>query len=314
MEDSRRLKDLATQFFAEIAPKGMKDLDSLFERWKTDVPRKQEVNFGLALPPSMRERILKDIGLLEPSQDPSQIRYLGYLKILNRLMERNIEDLLEMNHDQITALVWQEGRRLNMLDPEIQEMAVLIPVWIKKISNKVIFEFSPMNIFEVTKIAEGKQPLAKGSRAKFQDIIGRSDKMQSIFSCIERISKSNLSVLIQGESGTGKELVAHAIHINSPKSNESFIPVNCGALPDSIIESELFGHEKGAFTGAIVQKVGYFELANRGTIFLDEISETSLSKSSLKKIKSWFQSLTQGLGEFFLGIRGLETFENWKMS
>ncbi|MEW6710512.1 MAG: sigma 54-interacting transcriptional regulator, partial [Candidatus Riflebacteria bacterium] len=90
-------------------------------------------------------------------------------------------------------------------------------------------------------------------------------------------SNSNLSILIQGESGTGKELVAHAIHSLSGCAGKSFIPVNCGALPDSIIESELFGYEKGAFTGADMQKKGYFEIADGGTIFLDEITETSLN-------------------------------------
>ncbi|HPT46381.1 MAG TPA: sigma 54-interacting transcriptional regulator [Candidatus Rifleibacterium sp.] len=107
--------------------------------------------------------------------------------------------------------------------------------------------------------------------------MGHSEPMRSMFACLKKISSSNLSILIQGESGTGKELVAHAIHSLSERASASFIPVNCGALPDSIIESELFGHEKGAFTGAASQKMGYFEIAHQGTIFLDEITETSLN-------------------------------------
>ena len=276
MDDQHRLKELATQFFSELAPREVRDLDQLFERWKSGLPRKQEINFGLPMPPSMREQILRDIGFGDVRTEAPHSRYVGYLHILNRLMEHNIEKLLQLSQEEITTLIWQEGRRLHLRDTEIQELAAILPHWIQKISNKVIFEFSPVNIFEM---ATGDEEKAgrKASSARFKGIIGQSEKMQSIFSCLERISASNLSVLIQGESGTGKELVAHAIHANSPRAAENFIPVNCGALPDSIIESELFGHEKGAFTGATGLKTGYFEIANRGTIFLDEISETSLS-------------------------------------
>lgn len=276
MSESNFLKELATQFFSEVAPREIKDIDHLFERWKSILPKKQEVNFGLALPPGMREQILKDIGFTEVSSEESQNRFVGYLHVLNRLLEKNIEELLEMGQEKLTGLIWQEGRRLSLRESELQELATVLPVWIQKISNKVIFEFSPVNIFEMTRSSESKIP-GKASRAKFKGIIGQSEKMQSIFSCLERISSSNLSVLILGESGTGKELVAHAIHASSSRAHENFIPVNCGALPDSIIESELFGHEKGAFTGAVGQKIGYFEIANKGTIFLDEISETSLN-------------------------------------
>jgi transcriptional regulator with PAS, ATPase and Fis domain len=276
MSDSKILKDLATQFFSEIAPRELKDFDGLFEKWKTDLPKKQDVNFGLAMPPEMREQILHDIGFQDARQDVIHSRYAGYLSILNRLLERNVEELLEMPQEKLTALIWQEGRRLSLRDGEIQDLSAILPHWIQKISNKVIFEFSPVNIYEMTDRPE-KHSSRQPGLTTFKGIIGQSEKMHSIFSCLERISASNLSVLIQGESGTGKELVAYGIHAASPRVNENFIPVNCGALPDSIIESELFGHEKGAFTGAVIQKVGYFELADKGTIFLDEISETSLN-------------------------------------
>ncbi len=278
MDDARRLKDIATQFFSDIAPRDVRELDRLFEHWKCGLPKKQEVNFGIAMPPTMRERLLSDIGLAETRTEPTQQRYIGWLNVLNRLMEKNIEDLLDMSPEDLTALIWKEGRRLGMRDAEIQELASVLPHWVQKISSKVIFEFSPVNVYEVTGAGSGgaEKAAASESGAVFTGMIGRSEKMQSIFSCVERISSSNLSVVIQGESGTGKELVAHAVHTNSPRTNEPFIAVNCGALPDSIIESELFGYEKGAFTGAVGQKTGYFEIANRGTIFLDEISETSL--------------------------------------
>jgi len=107
------------------------------------------------------------------------------------------------------------------------------------------------------------------------NIIGHSKAMQTVFDLIAQVSRSEATVLIRGESGTGKELVAHAIHYNSQRANKPFIKVNCAALPETIIESELFGHEKGAFTGAIATRKGRFELANGGTLFLDEIGDLS---------------------------------------
>lgn len=110
---------------------------------------------------------------------------------------------------------------------------------------------------------------------KPDNMIGGSSAMRSVYLHIEQVSSSNTTVFIRGESGVGKELVASAIHTNSPRKGRAFVKVNCAALPDSIIESELFGHEKGAFTGAIAMRKGRFEIANGGTIFLDEIGDLS---------------------------------------
>ncbi len=104
-------------------------------------------------------------------------------------------------------------------------------------------------------------------------IIGTSAKMQEVFSLIDKIADTDSTVLITGESGTGKELVARTIHYKSSRSENNFVPINCGAIPKDLLESELFGHEKGAFTGAISTRIGRFELANGGTIFLDEVGE-----------------------------------------
>lgn len=104
-----------------------------------------------------------------------------------------------------------------------------------------------------------------------QELISRSPKMQEIFKVIGRVAPTDATILIQGESGTGKELIANAIQKHSMRRDKVFIKVNCGALPETLLESEIFGHEKGAFTGAIMQRQGRFELANGGTIFLDEI-------------------------------------------
>ena len=109
----------------------------------------------------------------------------------------------------------------------------------------------------------------------FDKIIGYSDCMKKVFDTIDKVSNSDSTVLITGESGTGKELVARAIHFKSDRHNQPMIPVNCGAIPEDLLESELFGHEKGAFTGAIRNRMGRFELAQGGTIFLDEIGDMS---------------------------------------
>jgi len=112
-------------------------------------------------------------------------------------------------------------------------------------------------------------------RYDYGKMIGYSDSIRHVFETIKKVAKMDSTVLIQGESGTGKELVARAIHYNSEKRSGLLVPVNCGAIPSELLESELFGHEKGAFTGAIRMKIGRFEMAHGGTIFLDEIAEMS---------------------------------------
>jgi two-component system response regulator PilR (NtrC family) len=112
---------------------------------------------------------------------------------------------------------------------------------------------------------------------QFENIIGQSPNMKIIFDLIRKISNTNSTVLITGESGTGKELVAKAVHYNSVRKDNTFVSINCGAMPENLLESELFGHVKGAFTGAIQNKKGLFEVADKGTIFLDEIGEMNHS-------------------------------------
>ena len=109
----------------------------------------------------------------------------------------------------------------------------------------------------------------------FDNMVGHTPAMRRVFELVRQVAKWDTTVLIRGESGTGKELIANAIHYNSPRSNAQFVKLNCAALPDNLLESELFGHEKGAFTGAVAQRKGRFEQADRGSIFLDEIGEIS---------------------------------------
>ncbi len=114
------------------------------------------------------------------------------------------------------------------------------------------------------------------SRSSFSGIVGKNSKMQQVYQLIEKVAPTQASVLIHGESGTGKELVARAIHASSPREKNPFITVNCAALSENLLESELFGHEEGAFTGAGSMRKGRFELADKGTIFLDEVGEIPL--------------------------------------
>jgi two-component system, NtrC family, response regulator len=112
--------------------------------------------------------------------------------------------------------------------------------------------------------------------ARFENIIGSTPQMREIFGTVSLVAKTNVTVLVQGESGTGKELIARALHGKSPRMHARFVPINCGAIPEALLESELFGHEKGAYTGAHVQRKGKLELAHGGTVFLDEIGELPL--------------------------------------
>jgi DNA-binding NtrC family response regulator len=132
-----------------------------------------------------------------------------------------------------------------------------------------------MNLIEKQQLQEEVSTLRQmlDKRYGFESIIGRSGPMEHLFEQMKLVAPTRSSVLIIGESGTGKELVANALHRASPRRNERFLAINCGAIPSDILESELFGHERGAFTGAVTRKIGKFELAHRGTLFLDEISE-----------------------------------------
>jgi Nif-specific regulatory protein len=128
-------------------------------------------------------------------------------------------------------------------------------------------------------LSEENQRLRQELKSHFNitNMVGTSNAIKQIYRLIEQVADSNATVLIRGESGTGKDLVAHAIHYNSSRASKPFVKVNCTALPETLLESELFGHEKGSFTGATERKIGRFEKANGGTIFLDEIGDFSMN-------------------------------------
>lgn len=138
-------------------------------------------------------------------------------------------------------------------------------------------EFAIKRALDSKKIQEENKTLREALDKKygFENIIGASKQMQEVFETVRQVAPAKATVLIHGESGTGKELIARAIHQQSPRKNKPFVAVHCASLAEGVLESELFGHEKGAFTGAIAKRAGRFELADGGTLFLDEISEIS---------------------------------------
>jgi two-component system response regulator PilR (NtrC family) len=146
---------------------------------------------------------------------------------------------------------------------------------------------------------------ALADRYAFKNIVGRSASMQKVFALVERVARTNSTVLLRGESGTGKELIARAIHYSSPRVRERFLSINCGALPETLLESELYGYERGAFTGAVRDKKGLFQEANRGTLFLDEISETSpaMQVKLLRTIQDRIVRRVGGAGEETVDVR-----------
>ncbi len=146
------------------------------------------------------------------------------------------------------------------------------------------FELEEMNVLvqkalRLTRVIRENRALKEElkGRYEFQNIVGRSRLMQDVFKFINQVAPTASTVFIYGETGTGKELVARAIHYQSPRREEPFVPVNCAAIPETLLESELFGYVKGAFTGAHMNKIGRFETAHRGTIFLDEIGDMPMS-------------------------------------
>jgi DNA-binding NtrC family response regulator len=142
------------------------------------------------------------------------------------------------------------------------------PVQVQKLKQLVEKALEAKDL--VTKLALSNPIMDDDIESEF---VGSSQKMKEVFELIFKLSRVDTTVLVRGENGTGKELVARAIHFNSPRKAGPFIAINCGAIPENLMESELFGHEKGAFTGALERKLGKFQLANNGTLFLDEIGE-----------------------------------------
>lgn len=198
----------------------------------------------------------------------------------HRIVIANIPTLLERS-PEILSKAWE-------LSPDLVIIGYDKPENAKSISHneRLLFIPKPLNLDELESVVmrarEYQAMKVRSNTAALSDqfphflcstIIGNSRQMLSLFEMIEKVAESNATVLVQGESGTGKELAAKAIHQLSSRSSRNFVPVNCAAIPDDLLESELFGHVKGAFTGAYANRPGRFEMADKGTLFLDEIGD-----------------------------------------
>ena len=197
------------------------------------------------------------------------------MQVLERIKSSN-------NKDTDVILITAFGS----IDMAVEAMRKGASDYIAKPFSPEEFKVRVNKVLKFRKAEEDKKRLADENiflRNELKDIqhhremVGESRRMMDIFEKISKVAESNSSVMIYGESGTGKELVAQAVHDQSPRKDKPFIKVNCGALAEGVLESELFGHEKGAFTGSVKRKRGRFELADKGSIFLDEIGDISLS-------------------------------------
>ena len=186
---------------------------------------------------------------------------LSYLSVPIKL-ENTVIGALSVDRIYDENAAPQEDLRLYAIIASLISQAVKLRQWAQEERQRLIEE----NLRLTEELKDRFRP---------SNIIGNSNVMQEVYDLIAQVSESDATVLIRGQSGTGKELVAHAIHYNSLRAAKPFIKVNCAALPESVIESELFGHEKGAFTGAVSSRKGRFELAHGGTLFLDEVGDLS---------------------------------------
>jgi len=205
--------------------------------------------------------ILLDLGLPpDPRGAGEGLKALEEIGSLDRLAKVVI---ITGNSEKANALKAVEGGAFDFFvkPPDLEEVRIIL----KRALNLISLEKENIALKEM------------GLRTGFEDILGESPPMQKIFSLVRKVAPSDASVLIVGESGTGKELIAKAIHGLSNRQKGPFIAINCGAIPENLLESELFGHEKGSFTGADAQRKGKIEYANRGTLFLDEIGELPLA-------------------------------------
>lgn len=201
--------------------------------------------------------------------------------VLKTGKELNIKELKLTSHENITHFFDQNCTPIIDKDGSIQGVLSISKDVTKRVNKEIQYQESKKMLEDLTRELDIKEDKIRrlqttlGERYHFHNLIGKNYLMQNVYNLIDRVSQTDSTILITGETGTGKELVAQAIHYNSLRNNQNLVAVNCAALPETLLESELFGHVKGSFTGAIRDKKGKFELANKGTIFLDEIGELS---------------------------------------
>lgn len=213
---------------------------------------------------------LENLMTILPLEDPDSV-VLHLTDYHERTEEEFISDIHSYN-DNLPVIVVSERGEVENAVSVMKEGAYDYFATSRDAEKITISITNAVRLYKLTKRVYLLEQQA-GWKGKFDDIIGQSSKMQEIFQLISMVAKSNATVLILGESGTGKELVAKAIHRHSVRDKKPFIDINCGAIPRELLENELFGHEKGAYTGADRRYIGSCERAHKGTLFLDEICE-----------------------------------------
>ncbi len=242
-------------------------------RWKQLEGGKTNASIRAPLPSLFLERMQKERKPVARFPMQKEVALLDYPAPLEPGKGKKLQELWVpiFERTELRGLLWLEAP--SALLPPAEFMAAIF-LMATLIGQSRLLEPALMATSEY-KASESSALTGERSDLQFPSIIGQSEKIQKVFEAIQRVSRTKANVLLRGESGTGKELVARAVHQFSPRANKPFMVVNCAALPESLIESELFGHEKGSFTGAIVSRQGRFEQADGGTVFLDEIGDIS---------------------------------------
>lgn len=248
---------LLIELGADVRDQMKRALASDYELLETSDPVDALSHVRQAMPPV----VVLDLGL--HSDGGSTTERLAILQETLRL-NQDAKVIVVMDvHDRANAIVALESGAYDILEKPVQ-IDVL----------KVVLQRATY-LFNLER--EGRAIREQAGTTEFEDLVGNSRPMQEVFGMIRRIGPSDVPVLITGESGTGKELIARAIHRLSERKAAPFIAINCGAIPETLLESELFGYEKGSFTGAVQQKKGRIQSAQGGTLFLDEIGDIPLS-------------------------------------
>lgn len=202
--------------------------------------------------------------------------FIGDYSDSQQTLAQLLKDLRHWNDELAIVMIGEENQQhIDELEDALRFM-VIATLSVPPTYNKLLDTLHRAQLYREAQSNSKRQPLSRPVHL-FRSLVGTSREIQNVREMMSQVADKDVSVLITGESGTGKEVVARNLHYNSPRRDKPFVPVNCGAIPAELLESELFGHEKGAFTGAINSRAGRFELAEGGTLFLDEIGDMPLN-------------------------------------
>lgn len=202
--------------------------------------------------------------------------FIGDYRDSNQTLAQLLKEIRSWNDELAVVLVGEENQNTADGLEDIYRFMAIATMSVPPTYNKLVDTLHRAQLYREAQSSSKRQPQRRPVHL-FRSLVGTSREIQNVREMMAQVADKDVSVLITGESGTGKEVVARNLHYNSPRRDKPFVPVNCGAIPAELLESELFGHEKGAFTGAINSRAGRFELAEGGTLFLDEIGDMPLN-------------------------------------